>query len=87
MAIENAEIQSVPTVNVNYLYDSTMPLQGILELEFGFRDSLPATYANLAASLARSYNIPMTTALHIGSATGCAAFELSKHFEQVSTYL
>ncbi|XP_025109666.1 ergothioneine biosynthesis protein 1-like isoform X2 [Pomacea canaliculata] len=83
MAIENAEIQSVPTVNVNYLYDSTMPLQGILELEFGFRDSLPATYANLAASLARSYNIPMTTALHIGSATGCAAFELSKHFEQV----
>lgn len=73
----------VPTTNTQYFLDATLPLEGILELEFGFRDSLPAVVATLAANMANAYQVPMETAMYIGTAVGRGAFELSKYFKKV----
>lgn len=75
------------TTNAQYLVDATVSLPGILELEFGFRDSLPAAAATFAANLANALEVPMTSAMHIGTATGRGAFELSKHFVKVLNVL
>nr|KAG5714088.1 hypothetical protein BaRGS_020416 [Batillaria attramentaria] len=81
--VEKANVRHVLSTNKQYQFDAAMPLNGILELEFGFRDSLPAAAATLATNLTRSFNVPLTTAMHVGTATGRGAFELSKHFEKV----
>lgn len=71
------------TTNVQYLMDANMPLEGILELEFGYRKSLPAEAAIFAANVARAYDVPLTSAMCVGGATGRGPFELSKHFHEV----
>ncbi|XP_076463054.1 uncharacterized protein LOC143295308 [Babylonia areolata] len=81
--LDTDKVSMVSTTNLQYCIDATLPLNGILELEFGFRDSLPAVAATLAANVARSFKIPMTSAMFVGSATGRGAFELSKYFDQV----
>nr|QTC10020.1 conA [Conus imperialis] len=76
-------ISLVPSTNLQYRYDAATPPRGILELEFGFRDSLPAATATFATNVMRGCNIPMTSAMYVGSATGRGPFELSKYFDQV----
>lgn len=83
LTVENANVLRVLTTNKQYEYDAAMPLDGILELEFGFRDSLPVAAAMLATNLARAFNVSTSTAMHVGTATGRGSFELSKHFEKV----
>ena len=77
------KITWAPSANSDYISDTQETLEGILELEFGFRDSLPAAVATFCTNYCRSHNISRESAVHIGSATGRAAFELSKTFEQV----
>ena len=77
-SLDKEQVSYVPTTNTQYLMDATASLQGILELEFGFRDSLPAAAATFAAKFANALKVPTTSAMHIGTATGRGAFELSK---------
>ncbi|XP_067679037.1 uncharacterized protein [Haliotis asinina] len=76
-------VESVPTTNLNYCYEGEDSLVGILELEFGFRDSGLAVLAAMCVGYARDMGISTNTALHLGAGTGRGAFELSKEFSQV----
>ncbi|KAL8572528.1 hypothetical protein ACOMHN_019567 [Nucella lapillus] len=81
--VDSEKASLVPSTNLQYQIDASLPLRGILELEFGFRDSLPAVVATFATNLARGFKIALTSALLVGSATGRGSFELSKHFDKV----
>lgn len=83
LTLDTEKVMQVPTTNTQYFLDATLPLEGILELEFGFCDSLPAIVATLAANMANGYQVPMETAMYIGTAVGRGAFELSKYFKKV----
>ncbi|RUS75387.1 hypothetical protein EGW08_016849, partial [Elysia chlorotica] len=72
-----------PSSNTAYQFDTTETLEGILELEFGFRDSLAAAVARFCSNYCTCNNISTKSVVHIGAATGRTAFELSKTFEHV----
>ncbi|XP_071117341.1 uncharacterized protein [Haliotis cracherodii] len=76
-------VEAVPTTNLNYCYEGENSLVGILELEFGFRDSGIAVLAAMCGEYTRDMNITTDTALHLGAGTGRGAFELSKVFYRV----
>jgi len=79
----NFSVQRVQSTNTMYNYDTLETLQGILELEFGFRDSFPAVVAKLCGQYCRTHKVSLGSAVHLGTATGRGAFELSKFFDQV----
>lgn len=79
----NLHVQHVHSTNAVYIYDTLETLEGILELEFGFRDSFPAVVANLCQDYCKFFSVPTDSAVHLGAATGRGSFELSKHFCQV----
>ena len=72
-----------PSSNTAYLFDTQETLEGILELEFGFRDSLAAVAARFCSNYCSCNDISTDSVVHIGAATGRTAFELSKTFKQV----
>ncbi|GFO10818.1 5-histidylcysteine sulfoxide synthase [Plakobranchus ocellatus] len=72
-----------PSTNTAYICDTLDTLKGILELEFGFRDSFAAAVAQLCCNYCQSQGVSTQSAVHIGAGTGRAAFELSKTFSEV----
>lgn len=79
----NLSVQRVQSTNAVYNYDTLETLEGILELEFGFRDCFAAVVASLCGSYCNHYRVPTNSAVHLGTATGRGSFELSKQFNQV----
>uniref|UniRef100_A0A0B7B121 Sulfatase-modifying factor enzyme-like domain-containing protein n=1 Tax=Arion vulgaris TaxID=1028688 RepID=A0A0B7B121_9EUPU len=81
--LDNLSVHHVKSTNTVYNYDTLETLEGILELEFGFRESLAAVITSLCWSYCNHYHVPTNSAVHLGTATGRGSFELSKHFSQV----
>jgi len=79
----NFSVQRVQSTNAVYNYDTMETLEGILELEFGFRDSFAAVVAALCGSYCSHYKVAMESAVHLGTATGRGSFELSRFFSKV----
>lgn len=79
----NFSVQRVQSTNAVYNYDTMETLEGILELEFGFRDSFAAVVAALCGSYCSHYKVATDSAVHLGTATGRGSFELSRHFQNV----
>lgn len=79
----NFSVQRVQSTNTVYNYGTMETLEGILELEFGFRDSFAAVVAALCGSYCSHYKVAMESAVHLGTATGRGSFELSRHFSKV----
>ncbi|XP_059153171.1 hercynine oxygenase-like [Physella acuta] len=79
----NLSVQRVKSTNAVYNYDTLETLEGILELEFGFRDSFAAVVSNLCRNYCTNFQVPTKSAVHLGTATGRGSFELSKLFQQV----
>ncbi|KAH9495393.1 hypothetical protein Btru_016361 [Bulinus truncatus] len=79
----NVTLHHTQSKNLTYYYDSQEKLEGILELEFGFRDSYAAAVVNLCNNYCNYHHIPTNSAIHLGTATGRGAFELSKKFNKV----
>ena len=67
-----------------YSYDTLDTLEGILELEFGFVDSFPASVVSLCRTLVEQLQVQCDSAVHFGTATGRGALELSTFFKKVT---
>ncbi|XP_041360130.1 ergothioneine biosynthesis protein 1-like isoform X1 [Gigantopelta aegis] len=73
----------VPSTNTQFAYDIRTALEGILDLEFGYRDGFANVVVNLCNSYTRFFKTGTSSVVHLGSGTGRAAFELSKVFSKV----
>lgn len=81
--LNKVSVDLVPTTNKQYLYDTQPALYGIIELEFGYRDSYTVMAAKMAAHCMSRYKCDSTSVLHVGAGVGSAALELSKSFDKV----
>ncbi|KAI8773997.1 meiotically up-regulated gene 158 protein [Biomphalaria glabrata] len=79
----NTTVHLTESKNLTYNYDTVEKLEGILELEFGFRDCFAAVVVNLCTNYCNYYQVAANSVVHLGTATGRGAFELSKRFNKV----
>ncbi|XP_062622318.1 uncharacterized protein LOC134283831 [Saccostrea cucullata] len=80
---DEMEFKWVPTTNYQYGFDTEDSLYGILEMEFGFRDSFPHCVAHHCLSLQKSYKCDPKSALWLGSGAGRGPLELTTVFQNV----
>ena len=78
------EYEWVPTTNYHYSYDTEDSLYGILELEFGFRDSFPHRVAQHCLLLQKAYQCGTKSALWLGAGVGRGPLEITNVFQNVS---
>ena len=78
------EYEWVPTTNYHYSYDTEDSLYGILELEFGFRDSFPHQVAQHCLQLQKAYQCGTQSALWLGAGVGRGPLEITNVFQHVS---
>jgi hypothetical protein len=81
---DEMEFEWVPTTNFQYSYDTEDSLYGILEMEFGFRDSYPHQVAQHCLSLQKKYQCDTASAVWLGSGAGRGPLELTRGFQNVS---
>ncbi|CAG5135894.1 unnamed protein product [Candidula unifasciata] len=77
------QVVHVKSTHAAYNLDTLEALEGILELEFGYRESFAAVVADLCKNYCSFFHVSTSSAVHLGSATGRGSFELSKHFCRV----
>lgn len=80
---DEVEYKWVPTTNYHYSYDTEDSLYGIIELEFGFRDTFPHNVAQHCLSLQKKYQCGSKSALWLGSGAGRGPLELTNVFQNV----
>lgn len=81
---DEVEYKWVPTTNYHYSYDTEDSLYGIIELEFGFRDTFPHNVAQHCLSLQKKYQCGSKSALWLGSGAGRGPLELTNVFQNVN---
>ncbi|XP_050402624.1 uncharacterized protein LOC126818955 [Patella vulgata] len=77
------ELVAVPSTNYHYVYESDVSLFGILQLEFGFRESMPRVLAEYTSMLTKLFDIVPGTCAVFGSGAGQLAFLLSRNYDTV----
>lgn len=82
---EKTKAVKVPSTNTQYGFDSVKALEGILELEFGFRKSFPAVIAQLCKHYVQIFNCGLDSCIWLGAGVGRGPFEFTNVFQNVST--
>ncbi|KAL5016943.1 hypothetical protein ScPMuIL_006532 [Solemya velum] len=77
------EMDLVPTTNSQYRADTLQMIEGILEMEFGFRKSFPKVLAELSMELVQLYDCRTKSVAWFGSGSGCGPIELVDKFEKI----
>ena len=78
------DVCHVKSTNTQYYLDTKAALDGILEMEFGFRDSFPVLVASLCQYYANIYKCGLQKAVWFGAGVGRGPFCLSQTFDNVS---
>ncbi|KAJ8306303.1 hypothetical protein KUTeg_016848 [Tegillarca granosa] len=83
--LENEKLKAVkvPSTNTQYGFDSVQALEGILELEFGYRKSFPAVIAQLCKHYVQIFNCGLTSCVWLGSGVGRGPFEFTNVFQNM----
>lgn len=80
---ENTQPLKVPSTNIQYHFETTTSLKGIIELEFGFRKSFPVVVADLCKDLVKNNGVCTQSMLWIGAGTGRGPMLMSSVFDEV----
>jgi len=77
----------VPSTNVHYRFETSEALKGIIEQEFGFRESFPVAVAERCRELVFNNGLQTRSMLWIGAGVGRGPMLMSKTFEQVKSWV